>query len=232
MSCCISSAGGICCGMTNAFRIVLDSASVRRAAAEDVSETVIAAIYLLHERSVADIVAKLRPGELEQVIRLVGRCPSCYPPGTLDALDGWRQALPPAPVPSARTNSVASRQPATRTKPSPEDMRRAQEGRLARLHAHAFRTAPEPEHVVTPVKTGTGPGTRAETARRRLVVEDLMKGGLSVRMMSVAANIPPTSVHRAVRALARADAKKEVAVAEIVNELLARGLAPRRRRRS
>ena len=58
-----------------------------------------------------------------------------------------------------------------------------------------------------------------------------MKGGLSVRMMSVAANIPPTSVHRAVRALARADAKKEVAVAEIVNELLARGLAPSRRRR-
>ena len=64
MSCCISSAGGICCGMTNAFRIVLDGASVRRAAAEDVSETVIAAVYLLHERSVADIVAKLRPGEL------------------------------------------------------------------------------------------------------------------------------------------------------------------------
>ena len=49
--------------MTNAFRIVLDSASVRRAAVEDVSETVIAAIYLLPERSVADIVAKLRPGE-------------------------------------------------------------------------------------------------------------------------------------------------------------------------
>jgi hypothetical protein len=126
MSCCISSAGGICCGMTNAFRIVLDSASVRRAAVEDVSETVIAAIYLLHERSVDEIVAKLRPGELEQVIKLVGRCPSCYPP---------------------------------------------------------------------------------------------------------AANIPPTSVHRAMRALARADAKKEVAVAEIVNELLARGLAPSRRRR-
>jgi hypothetical protein len=72
--------------MTDAFRIVLDSASVRRAAAEGVSETVIAAIYLLHERSVADIVAKLRPGELEQVIKLVERCPSCYPPGTLEAL--------------------------------------------------------------------------------------------------------------------------------------------------
>ena len=111
MSCCISSAGGICCGMTNAFRIILDSASVRRAAVEDVSETVIAAIYLLHERSVADIVVKLRPGELEHVIRLVGRCPSCYPPGTLDALNGWSQAPPPAPVPSAPTSTVAYAQP-------------------------------------------------------------------------------------------------------------------------
>ena len=111
------------------------------------SETVIAAIYLLRERGIADIVAKLRPGELEQVIRLVGRCPSCYPPGTLDALNGWSKAPPPAPVPSAPTNSVASRQPGARTKPKPEDMRRAQEGRLARLRAHASRTAPEPERV-------------------------------------------------------------------------------------
>ena len=97
MSCCISSAGGICCGMTNAFRIVLDSASVRRAAAEGVSETVIAAIYLLHERSVDEIAAKLRPDELGHVIRLVSRCPSCYPPGTLDAL----KVRSPAPPPGA-----------------------------------------------------------------------------------------------------------------------------------
>jgi hypothetical protein len=41
--------------MTNAFRIVLDSASVRRAAAEGVSETVIAAVLLLHEQSASDI---------------------------------------------------------------------------------------------------------------------------------------------------------------------------------
>ena len=43
--------------MTNAFQIVLDSASVRRAAVEDVSETVIAAIYLLHKRSVGESAA-------------------------------------------------------------------------------------------------------------------------------------------------------------------------------
>ena len=37
--------------MTNAFGVVLDSAGMRRAAVEGVPETVIAAIYLLHERS-------------------------------------------------------------------------------------------------------------------------------------------------------------------------------------
>ena len=51
-----------------------------------------------------------------------------------------------------------------------------------------------------------------ETARRRLIVEDLMKAGLSVRMISGATDIPRSSVHRAMRAVARAEAKKEVAV--------------------
>jgi hypothetical protein len=41
---------------------------------------------LLHEHSVDEIVAELRPGELEQVIKLVGRCTNCYPPGTFDGL--------------------------------------------------------------------------------------------------------------------------------------------------
>jgi hypothetical protein len=53
--------------MTNAFGVVLDSASVRWAAAEGVAETVIAAVLLLDERSIDEIVAKLRPGELEHV---------------------------------------------------------------------------------------------------------------------------------------------------------------------
>ena len=44
--------------MTNAFGVLLDSSAVRRAAVEDVSETVIAAIYLLHERSVDEIVRR------------------------------------------------------------------------------------------------------------------------------------------------------------------------------
>jgi hypothetical protein len=83
-----------------AFGVVLDSAAIRWAIAEGVSETVIAAVLLLHERSVDEIVAKLEPGELEQVIKLVGRSPSCYPPGTLDALKGRRPAPAPEPVAS------------------------------------------------------------------------------------------------------------------------------------
>jgi hypothetical protein len=212
--------------MTNLFGVVLHIESVRWAAAEGVSETVIAGVLLLHERSVDEVASKLRPDELGHVIRLVGRSPSCYPPGTLEALKGRRQALPPAPVPSAPTNSVASRQPAARVKPIAEDMRRAQERRLARLQVQATQSATERAPTApNPTKTGTRPGMRAETARRRMVVEDLRKAGLSVRMISSGTGIPVGSVHRAMRAIARAEAKKEVAVAEITKELLAIGCA-------
>ena len=78
--------------MSNAFGFVLDDASARRAVVEGVPETVIAAIYLLHECSVGDVAAKLTRDELGHVIRLVGRCASCYPPGTLDALKSKRVA--------------------------------------------------------------------------------------------------------------------------------------------
>jgi hypothetical protein len=79
-------------------------AGMRRAAVEVVPETVIAAIYLLHERSVGEVAAKLRPDELEHVIRLVGRCPSCYPPGTLEALKIRSPAPSPEPVASISTD--------------------------------------------------------------------------------------------------------------------------------
>ena len=63
------------------------------------------------------IVAKLRPSELEQVIKLVGRCPSCYPRGTLAALKDRRR--PPSPEPSTPHVSphAPSSQPAARIKP-------------------------------------------------------------------------------------------------------------------
>jgi hypothetical protein len=76
---------------------------------------VIAAVLLLHERSVDEIVTKLRPGELEQVIKLVGRNPGCYPPGTLDALKGRRNVLPPAPPMASVPTQAAPKQPHVRT---------------------------------------------------------------------------------------------------------------------
>jgi hypothetical protein len=83
--------------MTNRFDVRLHPDDVRWAAAEGVSETVIAAVLLLHERSVDEIVPSLSAAELEQVIVLVGRSPRVYPPGTLDALKQRRALVSPEP---------------------------------------------------------------------------------------------------------------------------------------
>jgi hypothetical protein len=83
--------------MTNRFGVLLHPDDVRWAATEGVSETVIAAVLLLHERSVQQIVAELTAVELEQVIKLVGRSPRVYPPGTLDALKHWGALVSPEP---------------------------------------------------------------------------------------------------------------------------------------
>jgi hypothetical protein len=61
---------------------------------------VIAAICLLETRSVDDIVARLTPAELEQVIKIVGRRPRGYPPGAYDALKGHRRTPSPEPQPT------------------------------------------------------------------------------------------------------------------------------------
>jgi hypothetical protein len=92
-----------------------------------------------------------------------------------------------------------------------------------------FRGPPAREANGKAEKSGTLTGTAAETARRRLLVQDLMGAGLSVRMISGATGIPPSSVHRAMMAVAKAEAKKGVAVAEITSELLGRKLSHRRR---
>ncbi|MGO9397964.1 MAG: hypothetical protein ACLP19_08995 [Xanthobacteraceae bacterium] len=83
--------------MPNPYGITLDPSSVRWAAAEGVSETVIAAVLLLHERSVEEIAPELSATELEQVIKLVGRSPRVYAPGTLDALKRRRALVSPVP---------------------------------------------------------------------------------------------------------------------------------------
>ena len=80
--------------MTNCFEFPLHPDDLRWAAAEGVSEDVIAAVLLLHERSVDEIVPKLSAAALEQVIKLVGRSPRVYPPGTLEALKSKRNVSP------------------------------------------------------------------------------------------------------------------------------------------
>ena len=101
--------------MTNRFDIRLHPDDVRWAAAEGVSETVVAAVLLLHERSVDEIVPKLSVAELEQVIKLVGRSPRVYPPGTLDALKQRKALVSPEPPSHSGANDLATKEPAGRT---------------------------------------------------------------------------------------------------------------------
>ena len=88
---------------------------MRWAAAEGVSEDVIAAVLLLHERSVEEIVPRLSAAELEQVIKLVGRSPRVYPPGTLDALKSNRNAASLAQPPESVPLKAAAKEQAPTT---------------------------------------------------------------------------------------------------------------------
>jgi hypothetical protein len=81
-----------------------------------------------------------------------------------------------------------------------------------------------------PQETGTSAGTRNETARRRLIVEELTRAGLSIRMISEVTDIPRSSVHRAMCAVARAEARKQVAITEIAARLLGKKLSHQGRR--
>jgi hypothetical protein len=75
-----------------------------------VPEAIIAAIRLISERSVDEIVAKLTARELKQLIKLVGLCPSAYPPGTLDALKSKAGTSPGTCAETARRRmAVAGR---------------------------------------------------------------------------------------------------------------------------
>jgi hypothetical protein len=96
--------------MTNRFGVLLHRDDVRWAAAEGVSEAVIAAVLLLHERSVDEIVPKLGAAELEQVIKLVGRSQSTYPPGTLDALKQRRTSISPQPSGDSGASDLATKE--------------------------------------------------------------------------------------------------------------------------
>jgi hypothetical protein len=87
---------------------------------------VIAAICLLEAKSVDEIVARLTPAELEQVINIVGRCPRGYPPGAYDALKSHQRTPSPKPQVGERINPgpESLRRSAERTSPAIEHMRR------------------------------------------------------------------------------------------------------------
>src|SRR5262245_43903145 len=52
------------------------------------------AVLLLGAKSVDEIVARLSPAELQQVINIVGRSPGGYPPGAYAALKDKRDLAP------------------------------------------------------------------------------------------------------------------------------------------
>ena len=116
--------------MTNRFGVDLHPKEVRWAAAEGVTE--IAAVLLLHERSVEEIVPQLSPLELEKVIELVGRSPRLYPRGILEALDQHRSLTASALTPQSVLPSAAAREetkPSASAHPSRSDSRTGPDGR-------------------------------------------------------------------------------------------------------
>jgi hypothetical protein len=208
-------------GTGNRYGITLNHTWTEWAAKQGVSETIAAALYLISEnRKTDEVMVKLTPSEIERVIEIVQRWPDCFPSGALAALNHSRPA-PPREQSAAFPARGAGHRPAARINPG-----------IGQLHPNApalpraaVHSAPE---RTTAQKASTRPGTRAETARRRLVVADLMKAGLSIRNIATGTGIPVTSVHRAMRAIARAQAKQEAAVLGIMEGLLNKGLRRKR----
>ena len=117
----LGSCGGSASGISSAtsrsrFGFELHPQDIRWAAAEGVSQDVIAAVLLLHERSVDDIAPQLNAVELEQVIMIVGRSPRLYARGTLEALESKRATAPAA-------ETVPSNDAARGKEPAPDDAR-------------------------------------------------------------------------------------------------------------
>ncbi len=68
-------------GMLELWAILTASPWTLRHCAGPPRESVIAAVCILGDMNVDEIVARLSPAELRQVITIVGRSPNCYPPG-------------------------------------------------------------------------------------------------------------------------------------------------------
>ena len=77
--------------MSNPYGISLDREWTEWAAKAGVSPTIAAALLLIsRSRPLPEIVARLTPGELEQIVGVIGRWPDCFPHGTLAALKSVR----------------------------------------------------------------------------------------------------------------------------------------------
>ena len=212
-------AGYVPC-MSNPYGITLDREWAEWAAKARVSPTVAAALLLIsRSRPLPEIVARLTPGELKQIVGVIGRWPDCFPHGTLAALRSLRATM-----------SRPNHQPASR-RPGRINAKGLHTRALTRKLEHPLGAPTErgyARHAHYAKNPGTPPGTRAETARRRMVVEDLNRAGLSIRTIAAGTGIPRSAVHRAVRAIAKAQAKREIAVVRIAEGLLAKGLRGRR----
>ena len=69
-------------GAMNPYGITLKPAWTEWAAKLGVSETIAAAVYLLSEnRKAEEVVGKLDPSEIEQVIDIIGHQPTAFPRG-------------------------------------------------------------------------------------------------------------------------------------------------------
>ena len=118
--------------MANPFGITLDRVSAKVAAA---------LILISQARPLDDIVAKLTPHELEQVIKLVGRCPTYYPPAALDALKGKRNLA--SPQPPTQKLALKPGQPGARTNPGTEHSRRIRAPRFNAPRLEVLQTSTE-----------------------------------------------------------------------------------------
>ena len=97
--------------MTNPYGITLDREWTEWAAEYGVSPAVAAAVFLTSKaRPIHEVMAKLAPGEFEQVADIVSRWPGQFPPGTLAALKSRRRhRRPTRPLIASRPISRADR---------------------------------------------------------------------------------------------------------------------------
>ena len=141
----------------------------------------IAAVLLLHYRSVDEIAPRLNAIELEQVITLVGRDRRAFTRATRCKLlrargQYYRRRRPKSFSQNAAGNEQAKGSRGSFRADQPTPRRGLQE--RDRIPSEASRDASKAQNPPQgPLKPGQPAGTRDETARRRLIVEDCMRGG-------------------------------------------------------